>query len=256
MSATFGAFISHESDPAPSLSGPAPVIYRDRISASAPTEHELSQLQWGRQLNGPEKETSQIPPPLVLGQSIPPTPGELEQSQPPTPHRAQAVDALIQSFSNPARNRWRVASATVFFFLMGMNDAATGALIPYLEQYYDIGYAVVSLIFVTNAVGWIVMAPISQIIEARAGRARSHIIAATMMSIGYIALVCAPPFPVVVISFFILGLGMALFLGMTNAFIVNLMNGTVILGFCHGIYGVSIPFAKSILRLTSFRLEE
>lgn len=59
------------------------------------------------------------------------------------------------------------------------------------------------------------------------------------MTIGYTALVCAPPFPVVVLSFFLLGLGMALYLGMTNAFIVNLMNGTVLLGLCHGIYGVS-----------------
>lgn len=123
--------------------------------------------------------------------------------------------------------------------MMGMNDAATGALIPYLEVEYNIGYAIVSLIFVTNAFGWLVMAPVSQMIEARAGRSRSYIIAASLMSIGYTALVCAPPFPVVVMSFFLLGLGMALFLGMTNAFIVNLVNGTVLLGLCHGIYGVS-----------------
>jgi hypothetical protein len=64
-------------------------------------------------------------------------------------------------------------------------------------------------------------------------------IATSLMSAGYIAIVCTPPFPVVVISFYFLGCGMALFLAMTNAFIVNLMNGTVILGFCHGIYGVS-----------------
>ncbi|KAI1611717.1 major facilitator superfamily domain-containing protein [Exophiala viscosa] len=237
MSAAFGAFITHESDSSPSLSGPAPVLHRDRIYAPAPTEYELRELQWGQRLNGPTKEQSQVIS-EPLDSSIPPTPGELEQSQPPTPYRAPTVDALLQSFSNPPKNRWRVASATVFFFLMGLNDAATGALIPYLERHYDIGYAVVSLIFVTNAVGWILMAPISQMIEHRVGRARSYIVATTLMSIGYIALVCAPPFPVVVLSFFVLGLGMALFLGMTNAFLVNLMNGTVILGFCHGIYGV------------------
>jgi hypothetical protein len=255
-SLAFGAFIAHETDSSSSLSGPAPVIHRDRISSSAPTEYELSQLSWGQRLNGPEKEESPIP--LPLAPSIPPTPGELEQSQPstPAPHQTLAVDALVESFSNPPKNRWRVVSATVFFFLMGMNDAATGALIPYLEDDYDIGYAVVSLIFVTNAVGWLLMAPVSQMIEARAGRARSYIIAATLMCIGYIALVCAPPFPVVVVSFFVLGLGMALFLGMTNAFIVNLMNGTVILGFCHGMYGVSNPFLGPVSILIQFRLEE
>ncbi len=233
----FGVFVTHESDASPAVRGPAPVVHRDFITSSSPTEHELNQLQWGHRLNGPGKEPRRSMSPV--GQSIPPTPGELEQSQPPTPRGAHAVDALVQSFSNPPRNRWRIASATVFFLLMGMNDAATGALIPYLEKEYDIGYAVVSLIFVTNAVGWIVMAPLSQVIEARAGRSRSLIIACSLMTIGYTALVCAPPFPVVVLSFFLLGLGMALYLGMTNAFIVNLMNGTVLLGLCHGIYGVS-----------------
>ncbi|KIW60669.1 hypothetical protein PV05_00869 [Exophiala xenobiotica] len=232
----FGVFVTHESDASPAVRGPAPVVHRDFITSSSPTEHELNQLQWGHRLNGPGKEPRRSMSPV--GQSIPPTPGELEQSQPPTPRGAHAVDALVQSFSNPPRNRWRIASATVFFLLMGMNDAATGALIPYLEKEYDIGYAVVSLIFVTNAVGWIVMAPLSQVIEARAGRSRSLIIACSLMTIGYTALVCAPPFPVVVLSFFLLGLGMALYLGMTNAFIVNLMNGTVLLGLCHGIYGL------------------
>lgn len=125
------------------------------------------------------------------------------------------------------------------FFVMGLNDAATGALIPYLEKEYHIGYAIVSLIFVANAAGFISMAPVAQMIEAWAGRAGSYMILTSVMSVGYIAIVCTPPFPVVVFSFYLLGCGMALFLAMTNVFIVNLMNGTVILGFCHGIYGVS-----------------
>lgn len=210
------------------------MVHRDHITAPYPTEHELDELEWGRRLNGPQKE---LPEPI--SQSLPQTPGELEQSVPPTPKRAPAVDAIIQSASNPPRNRWRLAAAGLMFFLLGLNDAATGALIPYLEEEYHIGYAVVSLIFVTNAVGFISMAPICQLIESRVGRARSYVIATSLMSIGYVAIVCTPPFPVVVLSFYFLGCGMALFLAMTNAFVVNLLNGTVILGFCHGLYGVS-----------------
>ncbi|EXJ75258.1 uncharacterized protein A1O5_01954 [Cladophialophora psammophila CBS 110553] len=232
----FGAFITHESDPSAAVRGLAPVVHRDNITAVSPTEYELDELQWGRRLNGPCKAPSRNASPV--GRSLPPTPGELERSQPPTPKRDQAVDAIVQSISNPPRNRWRVAAASVMFFLLGLNDAATGALIPYLEKDYHIGYAIVSLIFITNALGFISMAPVIQLIESRLGRTRSYIIATSMMSIGYITIVCSPPFPVVVLSFYFLGCGMGLFLAMTNAFIVNLLNGTVVLGFCHGLYGL------------------
>lgn len=42
----------------------------------------------------------------------------------------------------------------------GMNDSAPGALIPYIERDYHIGYAVVSLIFIANAPGFITAAPL------------------------------------------------------------------------------------------------
>jgi hypothetical protein len=59
-----------------------------------------------------------------------------------------------------------------------------------------------------------------------------------MMYIGYIVLVCSPPFPVVVISFLLLGSGLPMVLAMNNDFIVNLVNGTVILGAMDGFYGI------------------
>jgi fucose permease len=51
-------------------------------------------------------------------------------------------------------------------------------------------------------------------------------------------IVCAPPFPVVVLSFFFLGLGMAINLAMGNVFAANLHNGTKMLGIMHGSYGI------------------
>lgn len=244
-----GAFITHESGlskaPAPPAgpAGPPAVVHRDSVITYTPTEYELDSLRWGRRLNGPGHAASRDHSPVSRAasstRSMSITPGELESSHPPTPGTAHAVDAIVLSASNPPRNRWRLAAAGVFFFLAGMNDAATGALIPYLEKEYDIGYAIVSLIFISNALGFISMAPIIHSVESRLGRSRSSMIAAGLMTIGYIAIVCTPPFPLVVVSFFFLGSGMALFLAMTNTFIVNLLNGTVVLGVCHGLYGVS-----------------
>jgi fucose permease len=225
----FGAFIQVEASSQP-LETPAAVIAKERPTIyHSPTVHELDELRWGARLTGPSAND-----PVS---STPVTPRELEQSAPPTPTQQSAVD-VIQSVSSPKMNRWRVAACGLTFFTTGINDSAPGALIPYLEIDYKIGYAIVSLIFITNAVGFISAAPSVQAIQSRWGRARAYILATGLMNIGYIALVCNPPFPVVVISFLLLGFGMAMILAMNNVFIVNLVNGTVILGAMHGCYGV------------------
>jgi fucose permease len=218
------------------ISGPAKVVARDAISGRSPGIYELDSIQWGQKLDGP-RDHEDMPYPATSVTPI--TLRELEQSSPLTPKPDHAVDAaLIQTASNPHMNRWRLASAGIFFLLMGLNDAASGALIPYIERHYHIGYALVSVIFVANAIGFISAAPLVNIVESRVGRAKTYIIATSLLSVGYTAILCTPPFPVVVVSFGVIGFGMALFLAMTNVFIVNLINGTVILGAMHGTYGV------------------
>lgn len=101
-------------------------------------------------------------------------------------------------------------------------------------------YSVVSLLFIAYALGFITAAPVLSAIDAKIGRSRMLMAATTFMSVGYIALICAPPFPVIVVAFWFTGTGMALFLATSNSWIVNLMNGTVLLGFMHGLYGVSV----------------
>lgn len=226
------SFLEHQNPAKQELQGPARIIPRDSITPVPPAVYELDNLQWGQKLNGPAGSKD------APAASVPPTPGELESSQPPTPKRDQAVSALLMSFDNPKINRWRLVGAGIVFLLMGMSDAATGALIPYLEKDYNVGYAIVSLVFVTNAAGFIMAAPFTQIIDRKLGRARSYVLVNTLLIAAYTALVCAPPFPVVIVAFFFLGLGLSIFLAMTNIFVVNLMNGTVLLGVMHGIYGL------------------
>jgi MFS family permease len=96
----------------------------------------------------------------------------------------------------------------------------------------------VSLIFVTNAIGFILAAFFVDALRARLGRARTLVISQTLMSCGYIPIVCTPPFPVVIVSFFFLGLGIAINLAMGNVFAANLHNGTKMLGVMHGSYGL------------------
>ncbi len=233
----FGSLIEHESsqfsDPAP----PAPVAQTSKPERGlGPTEVELDDLRWGQRLNGPSGHPS-IQARSTSEWVAPATSRELEQSNPPTPQGDQAMDPGM-STSNSSMNNWRLGANCLMIFSQGVSDSAPGALIPYMEQDYKIGYAIVSLIFITNAVGFISAAPLVQAIEHRFGRARAYVFAESLIAVGYIAIICRPPFPVVVMSFFLLGFGMAINLALNNVFCANQAKGAVLLGFMHGSYGV------------------
>lgn len=135
-------------------------------------------------------------------------------------------------------NKWRVLAACLIYFGNGINDAVNGALIPSMEDHYGIGYAVVSMIFVANAAGFILAAPTSNAIASALGRAKTLMLSETIMLIGYVMIVCTPPYPAVVVAYLFLGFGCALNLALNNVFCANLANSTVLLGFAHGAYGV------------------
>ncbi|KAK7956286.1 uncharacterized protein PG986_005508 [Apiospora aurea] len=149
----------------------------------------------------------------------------------------EAVEAL-QSLSDPPMNRYRLMSICLMQLLGGLNDAAPGALIPYMETHYNIGYAVVSLIFIGNALGFIMAAPFIDTTWARLGRAKTLALSQVLMTCGYIPMVCTAPFPLVVICFFFIGFGYAVSLAIGNVFCGNLRYGTAMLGAMHGSYGI------------------
>ena len=226
-----GAFINF--DESPPITDPPAVLKKDPYGLpDLPTAFELDELRKASRSVGPSL-------PSTPGTQTPRTPNELEQSRPPSPGNgdADAVE-VVQSWNNPSINRYRVLSACLMNFAGGLNDAAPGALIPYMEKEYRIGYAIVSLIFVTNAVGFISAAPIAQVLQSRLGRAKTLVLAQSLMVAGFIMLVCRPPFPVVVAAFFFLGLGIASSLSPNNVFCANLRESTTALGCLHGSYGI------------------
>lgn len=165
------------------------------------------------------------------------TPGDVEASPPATPTTADAT-GIVPSFFYPSMNKWRVLAACLTYLGNGINDSAPGALIPYMESHYHIGYAVVSLIFVTNAVGFIAAAFVNNAIAERFGRARTLMLSEILMITGYTVIACTPPYPAVVMAYLLLGFGYALNLSLNNVFCANLAKSTVILGAAHGSYGI------------------
>ncbi|PSR73982.1 hypothetical protein PHLCEN_2v10213 [Hermanssonia centrifuga] len=53
------------------------------------------------------------------------------------------------------KGRLHFAALCFSFFLEGWNDGTTGPLLPTIQKYYDIGFAIVSLLFVLNCVGFL-----------------------------------------------------------------------------------------------------
>ena len=157
---------------------------------------------------------------------------EINTSQTPMPTPADNTPPRT------TRTKWRVLSNCLMGFGNGLNDSAPGALIPYMEKDYSIGYGIVSLIFVTNAVGFLSAAPLTHLLETRLGRAGAYLVAEALMATGYIIILCTPPYPLVVVAFFFIGLGEAFDLALNNVYCANVGNGTTALGLSHGGYGL------------------
>ncbi|OJJ50941.1 hypothetical protein ASPZODRAFT_126913 [Penicilliopsis zonata CBS 506.65] len=244
MSSTFGALVHIESHRP--ISNPAAVVRKDKQGiAGAPSDYELE--QWNNQNQKSARVVVSMP---NSGYQTPNPPSDIE-SQPSTPRGVSAgvretIPPSGAAALSPSATKWRLLSCCLMNFANGLNDSAPGALIPYIEADYSIGYAVVSLVFVANALGFILAAPVTHALESRLGRSKSYAVSTTLLAAGYVILICKPPFPAVAASFFFLGFGMAINLALNNVFCANLANSTAALGFLHGAYGIGGTIAPLI----------
>lgn len=125
-----------------------------------------------------------------------------------------------------------------------------------MENHYHVSYAIVSLIFVANAVGFIAAAPVCHTLNNRFGRAKVLSTCSFLNIVAYAAIIAQPPYAVVVIAFFVLGFGFATILALDNVFIVNLRRGTELLGYLHGVYGIGgivAPFTATAMISSGIR---
>ncbi|THV54381.1 hypothetical protein BGAL_0028g00370 [Botrytis galanthina] len=224
------------------IAAPQKSVTRTYHSAQQPNGIELDNLQWGSNASRPSASGTTTPGAehgsgwTTPGWQSSTSPSALEESRPQTPNNEP--EYIVQSFSNPPKNRYRMIATCLLNFGNGLSDAAAGPLIPKMIIAYNIQERLVSLIFITQAIGYISAAFFIDAIRSRFGRAKSIMFAEGLMVIGYVMIVPNPPFPVVVLAFLFIGFGMAINLSLSNVFAANLDNGTKMLGFMHGSYGV------------------
>ncbi|KDQ58463.1 hypothetical protein JAAARDRAFT_129011, partial [Jaapia argillacea MUCL 33604] len=107
-------------------------------------------------------------------------------------------------------------------FLEGWNDGTTGPLIPAFQQYYNIGFATVSCIFILNCVGFLSGAVANVWLNDKLGLGKVLVLGSLCQIIAYAILAPAGPFPLMVVAYGIAGFGIALQNAQACGFVASL----------------------------------
>lgn len=131
----------------------------------------------------------------------------------------------------------RVFAAFWSLLVMGMNDAAYGAIIPYLGTYYHLEYTLVSLIFLSPFVGYTLSALLNNTIHQKFGQRGVAVLTSVCHIVAYVIACLHPPYPVLVVVYMLAGFGNGLGDAAWNAWIGNMANANEVLGVMHAFYG-------------------
>ncbi|KAM0561388.1 hypothetical protein ACHAPJ_003269 [Fusarium lateritium] len=145
---------------------------------------------------------------------------------------------VSESWKHPRSNIFKTGATFWSLFTSGANDAAYGALIPYLEEYYNLSYIIVSLVFLSPFVGYVLAAVFNNILHRRIGQRGIGITCGLCHIIAYIIIALHPPYPVLVVAYAIAGFANGISDAAWNAWIGNLDRANETLGFLHSCYGI------------------
>ncbi|KAM0566893.1 hypothetical protein ACHAP6_005540 [Verticillium nonalfalfae] len=169
--------------------------------------------------------------------------GDADGTGPPPGHVAHGE---VQRWNHPRGNVPKLAFAFLSFIIAGLNDAAVGALIPYLEQYYDLNYTIVSLVFLTPFAGYSVAAFTNARIHMKYGQRGVAVMAPLCHIITYAVVATHPPFPVIVVIYAISGFGNGLTDACYCAWVGDMDKANQVQGFMHACYSLGALFAPLI----------
>ncbi|OAQ67685.1 major facilitator superfamily transporter [Pochonia chlamydosporia 170] len=188
----------------------------------------------GRSIGSQAKDSVRTPAEAEIG----PSDGD---GEPPADAQSQ-----VERWNYPRSNVFKLGFAFLSFVIAGMNDGAVGALIPYLEKYYDLNYTVISLIFLTPFAGYSLAAFTNARIHVAFGRRGVAIMAPLCHIITYAVLASHPPYPALVVANAISGFGNGLTDACFCAWVGAMDKANAIQGFLHSCYSLGALFAPLI----------
>ncbi|KAI0350879.1 MFS general substrate transporter [Trametes cingulata] len=175
--------------------------------------------------------------------------------------RRDNVDSVDSAEAVTAQTPAQERSALVHFFallwcifVMGWNDGTTGPMLPRIQENYHVTFAVVSLIFVSNTIGFVGGAFANVYLTDRFGFGKVLVAGSFIQVAAYGMIIPAGPFPLLCVAFVFIGFGLSMQHAHCNSYVAAVKHHTrTKLGFLHGVYGlgalvaplVATQFAKS-----------
>ncbi|KAK5075560.1 hypothetical protein LTR64_001767 [Lithohypha guttulata] len=152
----------------------------------------------------------------------------------------------LQHWNKPRGNIARFAASFYAMFVFGLSDAAYGALLPYLEQYYNLSYTVVSLIFLCPFAGYAIAAFTNSWFHHKFGQRGIALVAPGCHVVAYIVLSLHLPWPVVVSFTCLAGFGNGLIDAAWSSWAGHMEAGNILEGSLHAFYALGCTFSPLI----------
>ncbi|MBA2681256.1 MAG: MFS transporter [Ktedonobacteraceae bacterium] len=145
----------------------------------------------------------------------------------------------MQETTSPSPTlRLPVGLAFFCFVLIGTNDGVNGVLLPSLNAFYAVGYAVLGLLFFVSSFGYFLSAISSGFLTQRLGLRGILLLGATAFLIGILPFGLKVPFVLLFPARLVFGLSVGLLETGLNIYITTRPRSTLILNYLHAFYGV------------------
>lgn len=152
-------------------------------------------------------------------------------------------------------NDWRsstllkiqILTSFFVFILFGLGEQAVGALIPKLQEHYEINDAEVSLIFLCSVIGYVLMAVLSEFTHKILGIKGVAIMGCVALTTGYLITSFKPPYPILLLCYIGNGIGCGSLDAALNGWMGNLADSNQLLGIMHGCYGIGCMITPPLI---------
>ncbi|KZS91217.1 MFS general substrate transporter [Sistotremastrum niveocremeum HHB9708] len=123
-------------------------------------------------------------------------------------------------------------------FMGGWNSGGTGPLLPKIQKVYGVDFATVSLLFLSNSIGFFIGGLSNMKLTDKLGFGRISLIGASSQTVGFSILASAPPFPFLCVGFLFVGWGIAIVNMQANMHVTAMQGGGSLIGFLHASFGI------------------
>ncbi|KAE8141928.1 major facilitator superfamily domain-containing protein [Aspergillus pseudotamarii] len=147
----------------------------------------------------------------------------------------------------------KIVSTNVSLLVAGLNDAALGVLIPYIQPTYGVTLFQLSQIYLVNCAGCLAASFSNIHVCSLIGTGGTLVLGAVIQTCGFALMYWHPPFALFVAAFFFTGMGGAYQDAQANTFTTTVDNAHRWLGILHAVYGVGTIISPIVANVIASR---